>query len=160
MKRRLFNLAAAMSLILCVAVCLLWVRSYWVEDGIGYRASERGGPQLHRGISSNSGEVALVSLHFFMSRWPNGLYHYHRTINNVKPPGDTFARRLGFGMNEFGRDYPGFSMPWGQALWFPHWVLVLVAGMPAALWLLANRRAARRQKLRGFAVEQVSTAAS
>ena len=30
MRRRLFTLCAAASLVLCVAVCALWVRSYWV----------------------------------------------------------------------------------------------------------------------------------
>ena len=32
MKRRLFNLAAALSLLLCVASVGLWVRSYWRTD--------------------------------------------------------------------------------------------------------------------------------
>ena len=31
-KRRLFTLASAVSLVLCAAVCVLWVRSYWRED--------------------------------------------------------------------------------------------------------------------------------
>jgi hypothetical protein len=35
--RRLFNLLTALSLLLCVAVAALWVRSYWHWDGI-YRA--------------------------------------------------------------------------------------------------------------------------
>src|SRR6476660_1530714 len=30
MTRRLLNLLTAVSLLLCVAVCVLWVRSYWV----------------------------------------------------------------------------------------------------------------------------------
>ena len=29
-RRRLLNLLTALSLLLCVAVCVLWVRSYWV----------------------------------------------------------------------------------------------------------------------------------
>jgi hypothetical protein len=32
MKRRLLNLLTAVSLLLCVAACVLWVRSYWVAD--------------------------------------------------------------------------------------------------------------------------------
>jgi hypothetical protein len=32
MTRRLLNLLTALSLLLCVAVCVLWVRSYWVTD--------------------------------------------------------------------------------------------------------------------------------
>src|SRR5205809_809734 len=32
MRRRIFNLAAAMSLVLCVGTIVLWVRSYWIGD--------------------------------------------------------------------------------------------------------------------------------
>jgi len=31
-RRRLFNFAAAVSLVLCVAACVLWVRSYWRQN--------------------------------------------------------------------------------------------------------------------------------
>jgi hypothetical protein len=34
MARRLFTLCSALSLLLCAAVCVLWVRSYCVADGI------------------------------------------------------------------------------------------------------------------------------
>jgi hypothetical protein len=36
-RRRLLNLLSAVSLLLCGAVCLLWVRSYWCSDEITYR---------------------------------------------------------------------------------------------------------------------------
>ena len=29
--RRLFTILSALSLLLCVAVCVMWARSYWVE---------------------------------------------------------------------------------------------------------------------------------
>jgi hypothetical protein len=35
-RRRLFNLAAAVSLALCVATGTLWARSYWREDQLTY----------------------------------------------------------------------------------------------------------------------------
>ena len=38
MKRRVFNLAAALSLMLCLATVALWVRSYWVRDDVMYRS--------------------------------------------------------------------------------------------------------------------------
>ena len=34
MKRRLFNILAALSLVLCVATAGLWVRSYWYADSV------------------------------------------------------------------------------------------------------------------------------
>jgi hypothetical protein len=44
MKRRLLNLLTLLSLLLCVAVAALWVRSYWVSDAIliANGAGERG----------------------------------------------------------------------------------------------------------------------
>ena len=36
-RRRMLNLLTLLSLLLCVAVCVLWVRSYWHWDGL-YRA--------------------------------------------------------------------------------------------------------------------------
>ena len=32
LARLLFTLCSAVSLVLCLAVCVLWVRSYWIED--------------------------------------------------------------------------------------------------------------------------------
>ena len=37
MRRRLLNLLTALSLLLCVAVCVLWARSYWHRESL-YRA--------------------------------------------------------------------------------------------------------------------------
>ena len=34
MTRRLLNFLTALSLLLCVAVVALWVRSYWVSDEV------------------------------------------------------------------------------------------------------------------------------
>jgi len=39
MKRRLLNLLTAASLLLCVAACVLWVRSYWVQDTFEWNAN-------------------------------------------------------------------------------------------------------------------------
>ena len=36
MKRRLFTILSVLSLLLCVAVGVLWVRSYWTMDILGH----------------------------------------------------------------------------------------------------------------------------
>ena len=41
MRRRLFNFFSAASLLLCVAVCVLWVRSYRRFDDVVYVARHR-----------------------------------------------------------------------------------------------------------------------
>ncbi len=39
MNRRLFNLLAGVSLLLCIAITALWVRSYWRSDAITFLAT-------------------------------------------------------------------------------------------------------------------------
>ena len=38
MRRRLLNVLTVVSLLLCAAVCVLWVRSVTVSDGLALRA--------------------------------------------------------------------------------------------------------------------------
>ena len=61
MRRRLFNLAAAVSLVLCVAAAVLWIRSWYVGELLGrvgrssvYVRSEGGGIHTY-GYNSNRG---------------------------------------------------------------------------------------------------------
>ena len=56
--RRLLNLLTALSLLLCVAVCVLWVRSYWHRDSL-YRAemSPGGLAWVSKTFRSSSGMI-------------------------------------------------------------------------------------------------------
>jgi hypothetical protein len=40
-KRRLFAILSALSLLLFVAVCVMWVRSYWVGDRVSWTTREQ-----------------------------------------------------------------------------------------------------------------------
>ena len=55
-RRRMLNLLTLLSLLLCVAVCVLWVRSYWHWDGL-YRAqmSPEGMTWVSKMFRSSSG---------------------------------------------------------------------------------------------------------
>ena len=57
MRRKLFTLAAGVSAVLCVGVCVLWVRSYWVCERVYIT---RGGPpepdDRSRLLSGGSGQ--------------------------------------------------------------------------------------------------------
>jgi hypothetical protein len=54
MKRRLLNFLTALSLLVCVAACVLWVRSYWLTDQLQWVS-----PGGFRGIGSASGSVVV-----------------------------------------------------------------------------------------------------
>ena len=59
MRRKLFTLAAGASAVLCVAACVLWVRSYWVADHFRGPATAWG--QLLGG--SSRGTIGLTGIH-------------------------------------------------------------------------------------------------
>jgi hypothetical protein len=64
MRRKLFNLAAAMSLVLCVATAVFWVRSYWGSDYVEF---EKVSPPLQSGsvninIQTGLGRVQVQGL--------------------------------------------------------------------------------------------------
>ena len=59
MKQRLVNVLSALSLLVLVAAVVLWVRSYWVIDRVGFASG-----QLYRAISGGGG-VFLESLRVF-----------------------------------------------------------------------------------------------
>src|SRR5688500_2062804 len=63
MARRLLNLLTALSLLLCVAVCVLWVRSYARIGIVYYCMDERDGTWDRRfriGAHSERGGLALL----------------------------------------------------------------------------------------------------
>jgi hypothetical protein len=86
MKRLLLNLVTALSLLLCVAVCVLWVRSYWVPEEWStayplpgkhlpgdYRTWER-----HRFVASSRGRLV-----FFENDFPDPI---DPPMSRPKPP--------------------------------------------------------------------------
>jgi len=147
-RRRLFNLAftlaAAVSLVLCVATVVMWVRSYWVIEGyqmISVRPLPNG--QLDRRI--------------FVWRWTTGAVYFGRTVQN---PGSTdvgsrweyyrlkdessvsafWTRRLGF---DWVRQPNGGSL----IVALPYPLLVLATGIPMSFLLLRLHRKRRRSSL-------------
>jgi hypothetical protein len=58
-KRRLVTLAAAISMVLCMATLTMWGLSYWRFQGIIYYEADRG-----RGIQNVFGEVQIVTVRF------------------------------------------------------------------------------------------------
>ena len=44
LARHAFTALSLLSLLLCVGVCVLWVRSYWVKDCVSYRPHDATAP--------------------------------------------------------------------------------------------------------------------
>src|SRR5688500_18467235 len=60
MLRRLFTVLSALSLLLCVAVVVLWVRSYWVIDLYVWDRAPVGSTHHLASIASYDGNVEWV----------------------------------------------------------------------------------------------------
>ena len=119
LARMLFTLCSAASLVLCVAVCVLWVRSYWAAD----IASPSGAPFGDRGswtVASYQGRVR-VSLYRPMTQAENAAWrNWERNW-------------LAFSTGDSGPRSPATPQPgtYVRQRWaaVPHWV---VAGVLAA----------------------------
>jgi hypothetical protein len=137
MRRKLFTLAAGASAVLCVAVCVLWVRSYWVTDSVGWgRASGEETNHSVYGAPSGWGRivvVAMVDMPPGASFEPRGVYYCARPP--VRParirPHPSWLNRLGF--------YVMSRRPeWGIIV--PDWSLLAVAA------ILPDLQVARRTR--------------
>ena len=135
MRRSLLNLLTALSLLLCVAVCGLWVRSYSVQDVIQYvtaqgwqiAASSQGriGCAFERGALAD--EDVLVNPLAWSTESPSEISASGAGV----PTFDT----LGFSLARV----PGYSS--GHTTTFvtvPHWSIALL-GMILPVWRWGGR---------------------
>ena len=150
-RRRLLNFLTAVSLLLLVAVCVVWVRSYWVEDQVMWRRVDGA-----RWVVSSPGAVVVGVERANWSGWPAegfGLRYERGTpapvvehvvrmlVLNVGP-GDTFEQwaREGFGWYRW-RPASGASMFLRVVV--PTWFLAAASALLPAARLV--RRVVRRR---------------
>ena len=150
MKRRLLNALAALSLLLCAAVIVLWVRSYRVSESLKW---ER--PSHFVVAHSGWGRLSL-SRHEAIGPpvWlDKGLYVEGR---RARGPLDRLNWETA-GYCRYGRDawnFAGFrwnhGTPFGRSrhrvVVFPHWPLAILSAAPPLAWLRARLRRRRRLK--------------
>jgi hypothetical protein len=162
MKRRVFNLMAAMSLAICVLAVALWIRSYRTGhfgEFIGAferRTTEKVVVTRTIGIHSSHGmlgvgleldEHAPGAPHFMVfpdgrrlvwssdhcwERWP-----FTQRIGQH----DLWWERLGFGARNWKRTYPVMT---SQGVAMPHALLVSLAAIVPVAWLLRQGQRRRR----------------
>ena len=131
MRRRLFTFFAALSLLLCVAVCGLWVRSYWHSDAVvAYGATKTHGVLSRRGVVYLVREPAAVWVGVVPVTWER----VSRPASAGAPMPPEASRFLGFG-------YAGVQG--SQIAGAPWWSVFLLTVCPSLLLLRATRRAFR-----------------
>jgi hypothetical protein len=165
MRRRLLNLLTSLSLLLCVAACVLWARSYWAADFGGWETL-RGGSDpcwLRHGVWSGAGGIGWGSAD---DRLPHGTHpsdlglpemygRFHWRVMNDAGPTYPFAHfplqsaweGAGFFRVRVSANFP--NSPAGGHLRSrqlsgtsaPAWAAVLAFGLfPSARWTLRGGR--------------------
>jgi hypothetical protein len=152
MRRRLLNLVTALSLLLCVALCVLWARSYWRRDSIVYNA-----PGELSAISSNHSSVYFER----NTGWPWGPVRGKNWQWRSDTPAvgstwdsDVSRRVVRFRFLRFAwaaHDPPAEAYRL-RMLIVPYWSLTLLTAILPAIWFRAawRRRVRRRRDAGGL----------
>jgi len=159
-KRRLLNLLTVVSLSLFVMVVVLWVRSYWQRDhiGWGFWGHDAHVPESQErwfaGIEGCSGVLAMGAL---------------REREGDPAPGPLVRTAVGFFWNDHGwplnmfivaaYDSAGFAFLWlnydptpghlghrGVAICVPIWFAAMISAALPLAWIGRRHRSMRRQR--------------
>jgi hypothetical protein len=172
-RRRLvklaFNLAAAVSLALCVATAALWVRSYWRGYGIAYSSSRAEGGEMNirrfEALSSSGRLVVSSAATDYLSLlparpgerlfsvrtsqpqgWNWGAFPARSPVLPAKPQFNALGLCVDWRWKSemAGTSYhmPGTKVRASSVhLAIPHWMVVLIGlPVPTRWWFLRRRR--------------------
>jgi hypothetical protein len=155
MRRKLFTLAAGASAVLCVGVCVLWVRSYRVEDTVEWRRVDG-----RRRLKSAPGHLVLAMDLADWSHQPREFYGV--TYERQSPtPAEVetvamYALNIGPSDSFVHRQWAGFAW-WRWAgrggssiarLVVPHWSVVLASALVPLWWSISRWYVSRRRRRR------------
>jgi hypothetical protein len=166
--RRLLNLLTALSLVVCVATCALWVRSYRAGDVVGLRRSDRGHHTLiDCSAQSSRGQVAfrwyrntmtdLSTFDYFQARraWDGAYRAVHGKFWSIQSigGGDRLreSRAFGFAWLRYRVNRPDYDDE-AQAFVLPLWFPAMLTAIAPARWSANTVRrfvAGRRDRRRG-----------
>jgi hypothetical protein len=136
MKRRLFRLLSALSLLLCVGTCVLWARSYWRSDGIWIttdvdnRELQQYGSHWYKGYTA---ETAFGQVRFQV-QWNLSVYPSTPATWSIRWTSD---EHVGFEGQSGGGTHT--QARYRFSLWRP----ALAAGVTPGIFVMTRRR--RRQ---------------
>ena len=156
--RRLLNVLTILSLFLCVATAIAWVRSEFRSDS-AYRFRERyGGPALELHSFSSVNGSLCYGYWFAQSvgkpPWSNVNMRWRVESKPAPARGQSIAymRKGGFYFFGFGarRDYypPASSGVTNQEQWavlLPHWFVMILFALAPAHWTRTQLSGRRRQ---------------
>jgi hypothetical protein len=138
MRRRLFNIASAIFLVLCVALIGLWVRSYSWEDQCFFRPF--GSHPVF--LASEAGRLVLGIVTMGSPTHQNQFEASHAPLKNWR------GARAQIDRSTFGFGGFGIIAPVNPSLVVPHWFAIVLAGALALVpWSRARCRFGLRSML-------------
>jgi hypothetical protein len=140
MPRRLFTVLSALSLVLCLALVVAWVRSYAVETIL---------------LESRPGQLLLIGVDdvpetVHKNREGQSIEDFLAGLSHWNPPQE--QRLLGFYLARGGSGTrvvgPGnsYTLQYFWVLGVPYWPLVLLTLIAPAWWMWRRRTALRRAR--------------
>jgi hypothetical protein len=141
MRRRLFGVVSAISLLLCSAIVVLWVQSY--SDG--YYADWR---QQDGGVDFNActGRMSVSRYRVLRHEYSFVGFRHGRLSPNIEWNKVIPGSRLYFGSFAAGWNNTGAIAAFNLIL--PYWLFVVLTAIAPGCWLAA--RLSRRRHKRGF----------
>jgi hypothetical protein len=169
MLRHLFTLLSAVSLLLCMGVCVLWARSYQTADCLrSYRPDPATARWASDSLCSTKGRLVLSQTRVEFESpehaeqyakeifaTPNsrlGLSHIATEAYWYPPSHPTFWERIGFRSVPYDGARSHVERRREQAEFYaPHWAAALTTALPPAIWL-RRHRARRNRRRRGLCI--------
>lgn len=158
MRRRVFNILSALSLLLFVGVVVLWVRSFWMYEFVDcYRLDKSGQPVSHcfispahgrirwslNGCENPSSEQTERKFSWTFMPWKEVLQN--TSINPALVPKLTDSSCWRFDWQTWRGMTPAGKAAFGVEVWVPCWFLALLTmGLP--LWWLKQALHRRRRR--------------
>ena len=146
MRRRLFTLVSALSLLLCISTAVLWVRSYHVADAFTWSRWEASAGYSGTGVLSEHGRLLWNDMRLPRKGQPPDDLGLSWTREQPRPylPSASAGpawERAGFRWSWLQDDVIGLRGRAGSA---PHWAAVSLSAVLPASWLVRRCRRARR----------------
>lgn len=150
----LFNLAAGVSLVLCVATAVLWVRSYWTSDAVGF--TRQVPVPASRIVWSTTGSITyrhLTHTAGSLTAYQSAGWVYEHGPAVSFDFGPNIHRFLGIAYADNTWNRGVFSGTREIAVRVPYWLLLAVTGaLPIARFLLSPRRRRAARAAAGLCV--------
>ena len=149
-RRRLFTLASAASLVLCVAVCALWARSFWAGDWVEWRK-----PTTAGFIGADRGTARAILHVGNLPGSPNDSfdlrfrsYALGNPVDPLKylPTAPKASRFVWYGAGVAWLHYPPVRRSKGILAVLPLWLPALASAVLPSAWLASWWRQRRRTR--------------